>query len=218
MSLAIYASPFYSENEEIDVLNKKKLENKHNKTQKAQISESFNTKKVNSILERIHQRNDDSDSDDGNDISDYKLPSPPISSGVSKTIEREGMMNNTNLFQESERSKNRSLPKPMNEEENLNYYPKTEQEQEQQSKEYYEKILPRYLKEQFPRTNAAITQASPITNDILLKKMNYMIHLLEDKQDEKTEHITEEVILYSFLGIFIIYIVDSFAKVGKYVR
>jgi hypothetical protein len=26
------------------------------------------------------------------------------------------------------------------------------------------------------------------------------------------------VILYSFLGIFIIFIVDSFARVGKYVR
>jgi hypothetical protein len=28
----------------------------------------------------------------------------------------------------------------------------------------------------------------------------------------------EEVILYSFLGVFIIFIVDSFARVGKYTR
>jgi hypothetical protein len=45
-----------------------------------------------------------------------------------------------------------------------------------------------------------------------------MISLLEDQQDERTNNVTEEVVLYSFLGIFIIFIVDSFAKVGKYVR
>jgi high-affinity K+ transport system ATPase subunit B len=63
-------------------------------------------------------------------------------------------------------------------------------------------------------------QASNVapTQDVLLQKINYMISLLEDQQDEKTNNVTEEVVLYSFLGIFIIFIVDSFAKVGKYVR
>ena len=56
------------------------------------------------------------------------------------------------------------------------------------------------------------------SNNALMQKLNYMIHLLEEQQDEKTNHVTEEVILYSFLGIFIIFIVDSFARVGKYVR
>jgi hypothetical protein len=45
-----------------------------------------------------------------------------------------------------------------------------------------------------------------------------MINLLEEQQDERTNNVTEEVVLYSFLGIFIIFIVDSFAKTGKYVR
>jgi hypothetical protein len=48
--------------------------------------------------------------------------------------------------------------------------------------------------------------------------LNYMIHLLEESHDERTGHVTEEVILYCFLGIFIIFIVDSFVKVGKYSR
>ena len=52
----------------------------------------------------------------------------------------------------------------------------------------------------------------------LVEKLNYMINLLEEQQDEKTNNVTEEVVLYSFLGIFIIFIVDSFARVGKYVR
>ena len=52
----------------------------------------------------------------------------------------------------------------------------------------------------------------------LLEKLNYMIHLLEEQKDEKTGHVLEEIILYSFLGVFIIFIVDSFARVGKYTR
>jgi hypothetical protein len=51
-----------------------------------------------------------------------------------------------------------------------------------------------------------------------MEKINYMIHLLEEQQDEKSGSVTEEVILYSFLGIFIIFIVDSFYYVGKYTR
>lgn len=57
-----------------------------------------------------------------------------------------------------------------------------------------------------------------VAHDVLLQKLNYMIHLLEEQQDEKTNNVTEEVILYSFLGIFIIFVCDSFARVGKYVR
>ena len=56
------------------------------------------------------------------------------------------------------------------------------------------------------------------SQDILIDKLNYMINLLEEQQDEKTNHVTEEVILYSFLGIFIIFIADTFVKAGKYTR
>jgi len=62
------------------------------------------------------------------------------------------------------------------------------------------------------------TNINDSSNDVLLKKLNYMINLLEEQQDERTENVTEEVVLYSFLGIFIIFVVDSFAKAGKYVR
>jgi hypothetical protein len=54
--------------------------------------------------------------------------------------------------------------------------------------------------------------------DILLEKLDHIISLLEDQQDEKTGHVTEELVLYCFLGVFIIFIVDSFARAGKYVR
>lgn len=53
---------------------------------------------------------------------------------------------------------------------------------------------------------------------VLLKKVNYLITLIEGQQDEKTANTTEEVVLYFFLGIFIIFIIDSFVRVGKYIR
>jgi len=41
---------------------------------------------------------------------------------------------------------------------------------------------------------------------------------LEGQQHEKTENITEEFLLYTFLGVFVIFVVDSFARAGKYTR
>ena len=55
-------------------------------------------------------------------------------------------------------------------------------------------------------------------NKDLLNKLNYIISLLEEQKDEKTNNVIEEVILYTFLGIFIIFVIDSFAKASKYVR
>jgi hypothetical protein len=52
----------------------------------------------------------------------------------------------------------------------------------------------------------------------LLEKINYMVYMLEQQQNEKTSNITEEFVLYTFLGVFIIFIVDSFARTGKYIR
>jgi hypothetical protein len=52
----------------------------------------------------------------------------------------------------------------------------------------------------------------------LIEKLNYIIDLLEEQQDYKTNSILEDLILYAFLGIFIIFIVDSFSKSNKYIR
>jgi len=64
----------------------------------------------------------------------------------------------------------------------------------------------------------ATANSNPMVPDKFNEKMNYIIHLLEEQQKEPTNHITEEFILYTFLGIFVIYIVDSFSRVGKYIR
>lgn len=58
----------------------------------------------------------------------------------------------------------------------------------------------------------------PMPRDELLEKLNKVVHLLEEQKHEKTGHVTEELILYCFLGVFVIFIIDSFVRVGKYVR
>jgi hypothetical protein len=70
--------------------------------------------------------------------------------------------------------------------------------------------------QQLPYYNQMSQKAG--NKDQLLEKLNYMILLLEDQKDEKTGHVVEELILYSFLGVFLIFIVDSFARAGKYTR
>ena len=55
-------------------------------------------------------------------------------------------------------------------------------------------------------------------HDVLIDKLNYMIHLLEEQQDEKTGNVIEEVLLYSFIGIFVIFVIDSFTRFKHYKR
>ena len=56
------------------------------------------------------------------------------------------------------------------------------------------------------------------SNSELLKKLDNILYLLEEQKEEQTHLITEELILYVFLGVFIIYVLDSFVRAGKYVR
>lgn len=76
------------------------------------------------------------------------------------------------------------------------------------------------LNNDFPKqynTNVShpFSQYNNNENELLTKKLNYMINLLEEQKDEKTHTITEELILYCFLGIFVIFLIDSFVKIGK---
>ena len=82
---------------------------------------------------------------------------------------------------------------------------------EEKIKQYYNNYIPYYEN----TTNVPNIHGS---KDDLMKKLNYMIHLLEENKDEKTNNVTEELILYMFLGVFVIFVVDSFAKAGKYTR
>ena len=77
--------------------------------------------------------------------------------------------------------------------------------------EYYEKYMKNLDNLQNKEYNT--------TNNELLKKIDNILYLLEEQNEQNYNYITEELILYLFLGIFIIYVLDSFVRVGgKYTR
>ena len=112
----------------------------------------------------------------------------------------------------------------MNAKQHLPYGQNDQNQQQEQQQEGFTQLPSEYAKQYYqqyvPYFNQSSDDNSPngANKDELLAKLNQIIYLLEEQQDEKTGHVTEELILYSFLGIFIIFIVDSFARVGKYVR
>jgi hypothetical protein len=221
MSLAIYAAPFNgsSNNNEADnIVEKKKLA--HNKTQKRYSDTDVNADRVNSVLSNIH----DSVPDDQDQpiLGDFKPPPPPESAGVNRT---ESMQSMNSGF----RGLVGKAPEPNNESQNdfdMHNYT-TNYGDEKSNEDYYNKMLPGYKNSPSPYKNPANKQYymgqqqqsfSNPSEDVVMQKLNYMINLLEEQQDTKTNSVTEEVVLYSFLGIFIIFVVDSFARAGKYVR
>jgi len=78
--------------------------------------------------------------------------------------------------------------------------------------QYYEQFVPyaETLANQLSGNNPTTGGNMSGTNTALIEKLNYIIHMLEEKKDEKTGHVIEELVLYCFLGIFIIFIVDTF--------
>jgi hypothetical protein len=80
--------------------------------------------------------------------------------------------------------------------------------------QYYQQYVP-YSQQQQNQGDSGLLSGS---KDDLMQKMNHIIQMLEDQQDEKTGSVTEELILYCFLGVFVIFVVDSFVRAGKYVR
>jgi hypothetical protein len=87
--------------------------------------------------------------------------------------------------------------------------------------QYYNQYVPTYTgtAQNIPYySDLANSQELSGSKDDLMKKLNYVVHMLEGQHDEKTGHVTEELVLYVFLGVFVIFVVDSFARAGKYTR
>ena len=215
------------------IINKKRQT--HTKTQKfKQNVNDFNPQKVNTVLESIHNNIDD-DSELGNyrglavnesakhsenfkPLNPFDFPDKPVSMGAERK-KMEGMTS--------------GVPQPVDNDDLKLQEIQSNYMNESQVRDYYKKL---FQNNNYVNTNQSINynqqksnynQQSNYnnqpnfmndTNQVLIEKLNYMIHLLEEQQDQKTGNATEEVVLYSFLGVFIIFIVDSFTKVGKYVR
>lgn len=57
-----------------------------------------------------------------------------------------------------------------------------------------------------------------VSMNTLNDKLDYLIDLLEEQKEFRTDTILEELILYIFFGIFIIYVIHSFTKIKSYSR
>ena len=236
MSLAMYAAPFDdnndSKNSENDYIKKKQA---HNKTQKRYPKENFDTNNVNNVLQQIH---DNLSNDDESGLGEFNPPPKPESIGAQRkkieqgsNIEQMGNMssNSDNNIRVLGKSPESTYQERTNDNLELNNFD-SNYGNDNNAEEYYRKMLPGYnnpnnrqyynskSQTNTPPPSASGSMGDNFNNDLLLQKINYMINLLEEQQDEKTNNVTEEVVLYSFLGIFIIFVVDSFARVGKYVR
>lgn len=55
-------------------------------------------------------------------------------------------------------------------------------------------------------------------DSILVNKIDKLMEMMEEQSEIKTTKKNEEIVLYCFLGIFTIYVLDSFASIGKYSR
>ena len=192
MSLAFYAAPFENENkEEENIITQKKI--KKDKAIRKRNKENETKKKIDesmmSEIGKIHSNVNV----DGEGLADFEPIPRPESLGVNKTIERE------------------TPPEPEVEEDEMEDYENLDSSYSQQ---YYSKFLPGTVE---AMQGGMLPDAGNVNlNENLTEKLNYMIHLLEESQEQKTEHVIEEMLLYVGLGVFVIYVMDSFVKIGKY--
>jgi hypothetical protein len=222
MSLAMFAASIDdnsnitlpNNSDSCDILNQKR----HKRTQRKYPKiENFDTNKVNSILEKIHNNTDDDDDDKDN----FNPPPNPESAGVQKTIPK------TESFVNPLAKTVGKAPMPNYDGgDNLDLNDYSNYGNSKTVEEYYKSVLPGYSQQRNLANRPYYPYREPQnaylndnqSQDILLQKLNYMISLLEDQKDERTNNVTEEVILYSFLGVFIIFIADTFVRAGKYTR
>ena len=215
--LAFNAAPIQDENSNSSVNDKKR--NARNKTLKKYNSNG----RVADIISQIHKSSLLNDDDDNNNnMGDFNLPLPE-SAGNQRKAETEVKSSispdqSQGKWQGATWHQTQTQQQPQ---------PQPQQQQPQgdepinidgfQNLEHSDVGSSPFL-QKLPYYNQMSLGGSVPNRDELLTKLNYMIHILEEQQDQKTGHVTEEIVLYSFLGIFIIFVIDSFARAGKYVR
>ena len=186
--------------------------NKTFKRKEPLVSSSNN--KVETMMKHLNLSDDNDDGVEG--LADFNPPNNPVSSGVERTknsvSNMEGFQNTTEgidntdenyaNYSNSDNSDNsdNDVSKEGFQEANGTY-----------AQQYYKQFVPYY-------SNASNIKEGASSNPEIMEKLSYLVNLIENNNDEKVNSITEELVLYCFLGVFIIFIVDSFAKVGKYVR
>lgn len=151
-----------------------------------------NTSKVAQLLSKLSENND------GNKLADYVPNTRP-----------EITVNKVDVVDEKEKETEPTPPPPPTRflANDINLANLSNYNQTYSSQPIFQSNKPYYANMGIGSDNSKLTE-----------KINYMIHLLEEQQMEKTANVTEEFILYILLGVFVIFTVDSFTRAGKYVR
>jgi len=240
MSLAQYASPYNNDESEVD--NNKNQKNQSGKKMSAVTSSSLSSSSLRKTIKRPLQQQSPSQQPQSQQSQSQQPQSQQSQSRVSDFMNKLNSHATTSTTSYIGDDDGGSPYGPYGDSEDLaDYIPTTDQQQQQQqqtnqpshdnnndnavTKENFMDLPSSYAKQYYqqyiPHGQSAFKtvseNASP-QKDELLEKMNHIIHMLEEQQDEKTGNVTEELILYCFLGVFVIFVVDSFARAGKYVR
>ena len=239
-SLASYAAPFGNDDDGLPMKKQNTIEQKrqrNNKTIKRRDNQSSNTKnnhnnpKLEAMMNAIKKstmtshdssssngnhwlnngdEQDNEDDDDGDDdeySSGNKMGSfKPLSAPHSASADRlhNGMEESaSHPLLPNTITQNKAITKNV---EQFSQLPGS------YAKQYQQQYIPYY--------NQSSDDMTPngANKDELLERLHQIIFMLEEHKNNKNANSTEEIILYFFLGIFIIFIIDSFARVGKYVR
>lgn len=180
---------------------------RRNKTLKNQKNkESMKSmEKVNNIREKMgletFSKSTDIETinDDDEGLANFDPPEKPLSAGSERMELRESIEKTREDFDDSDEP----VTKEGFSEINGGY-----------AQQYYDQYIPYYTN----ASNSVSTNSGNFNNSEIMTKLNYLINLIEEEHDEKKNSVTEELVLYCFLGVFVIFIVDSFTKAGKYVR
>lgn len=205
----------------------------HNTKKSTEFSKTQkNQNKLSGILKTLQEMDDD----DTTNIGDFSPPPKPISAGTQKTTDSINQ-----YIQDTSRPRNPPVTavtsgspglelnslkytypaQPTNADYYKKYINNNEEPLPTNPKPIYNNIGQSNTESSIPTTTPyqqSYSGSSLYTDKALTDKLNYMIHLLEDKQDVKSNSKWEEIGLYCLLGVFTIFLVDSFSKVGKYVR
>ena len=89
----------------------------------------------------------------------------------------------------------------------------SELKQDESNELYYNQYLP-------PSIDYKVMhkEEKNISIDTVNNKLDYLINLLEEQKELRNDNNLEELILYIFFGIFIIYVIHSFTKIKTYSR
>ena len=200
--LSTYASEWNEENH----TNKLTSKNKTRKSRENLIKmKELITKKE---LFEENEKNEPVSNTDNDGLADFTPLTEPSQVNNSTTYNQMLQNKSQNKYQNNNENIN-----PMNsdyQDKFVENFEKLKHDKQLNIKSYENSYLPYYNKMSHNTDN--------MTKSDLVQKLDYIIKLLEDEQTIKTGHVTEELILYCFLGVFIIFIVDSFARTGKYKR